>query len=285
MGALSTGNRRVFHRIIQRHMGVPSQWIVGLALGIGAAVVGYLIGGLTPAGAVAAAGVGTVTMGGGGLAPALLLLLFFFSSSALSRLGNERKARAQTFFSKQARRDEAQVLANGAMAAGFSLLYGLTGAWVWFAGLSGALAAVTADTWATELGVLSSERPRLITTCEPVEAGTSGGVSLLGTAAAAGGALLLGLAAAALGGNWRVLPAAACGGLVGAFVDSLLGATVQASYLCPACNKPTERHPRHTCGAPTVQTRGWSWMNNDPVNFAASLVGALVAMSVWLVAR
>jgi uncharacterized protein (TIGR00297 family) len=263
-------------------MSPSTQWMLGLALGVVAAGAGYLIGGLTPAGAVAAAIVGTLTMGGGGIAPAVLLLLFFFSSSGLSRVGGEQKREAQSYFAKQARRDAGQVLANGALAAVLSVIYGVAGAAVWFAGLSGALAAVTADTWATELGVLAHAQPRLITSGEPVEAGTSGGVSLLGTAAATGGALLMGIAGGGLSRNWRVVPASLIGGLAGAVVDSLLGATVQASYLCPQCGKPTERHPLHTCGAQTIHTRGWVWMGNDLVNFVASAVGALVAIGVWL---
>lgn len=262
-------------------MGNTSLWILGLALGILAAGVGYLVGGLTPAGAVAAALIGALTMGGGGIAPAVLLLLFFFSSSALSRIGGEGKRAAQSFFSKEARRDPGQVLANGAVAAGLSVGYGLGGSDAWFAGLSGALAAVTADTWATELGVLAPGRPRLITTGEPVEAGTSGGVSVLGSVAATAGALLIALAGGGLGVGWRVIPASLIGGLGGAALDSVLGATFQSSYFCPDCHKHTERHPLHTCGTKTVHTRGWGWMNNDVVNFVASLAGAALAIGVW----
>ena len=58
------------------------------------------------------------------------------------------------------------------------------------------MAAVNADTWATELGVLSRTPPRLITSGKVVERGTSGGVSLAGTLAALGGAAVIGLAAA-----------------------------------------------------------------------------------------
>ena len=36
-------------------------------------------------------------------------------------------------------------------------------------------------------------------------------------------------------------------GLLGALFDSLLGATVQAIYYCPACEKETERHLIHLC--------------------------------------
>jgi uncharacterized membrane protein len=59
-----------------------------------------------------------------------------------------------------------------------------------------------------------------------------------------------------------------------------LGATIQAIYHCPHCNKETERHPIHTCGTATSHFRGWKWLNNDLVNFLASLVGMIVAVVV-----
>jgi uncharacterized membrane protein len=67
-------------------------------------------------------------------------------------------------------------------------------------------------------------------------------------------------------------------GLLGSLFDSFLGATVQVIYRCPACEKETERHPRHLCGAETTQIRGWRWFNNDWVNFACSLAGAILSV-------
>jgi uncharacterized protein (TIGR00297 family) len=276
----STENQWIIHKDIRIHrMGWP-QWVLGLGLGIVAGGVGYLIHALTPAGALAAVVVGTLTMGGGGIAPAVLLLLFFFSSSVLSRASNKTKRRAQAHFSKNDRRDPGQVLANGALAAVLAVLYGLRGEEIWFVGLAGALAAVTADTWATELGVLASGRPRLITTGESVEAGTSGGITLTGTVAAAAGASLIALAGSSLGGQ-RLAISAAIGGLGGALFDSVLGATIQAIYHCPACDRQTERHPLHSCGTETVLVRGWPWLENDAVNFFASVAGALIAIGMW----
>jgi uncharacterized protein (TIGR00297 family) len=276
----STENQWIIHKDIQiRMMGWP-QWVLGLGLGIVAGGVGYLIHALTPAGALAAVVVGTLTMGGGGIAPAALLLLFFFSSSVLSRASNESKRRAQNYFSKNDRRDPGQVLANGGLAAVLAVLYGLRGEEIWFVGLAGALAAVTADTWATELGVLASGRPWLITTGESVEAGTSGGITLTGTVAAAAGASLIALAGSSLGGQ-RLAISAAIGGLCGALFDSVLGATVQAIYHCPACDRQTERHPFHSCGTETFHVRGWPWLENDAVNFFASVAGALIAIGGW----
>ncbi len=69
---------------------------------------------------------------------------------------------------------------------------------------------------------------------------------------------------------------ATVGGLTGSLVDSLLGATVQAIYYCAACSRETER-PVHGCGRPTKLIRGWTWLNNDLVNLAASLIGGLVS--------
>jgi uncharacterized membrane protein len=153
------------------------------------------------------------------------------------------------------------------------------------------MAAVNADTWATEIGVLNPHSPRMITTGKPAERGASGAVSLLGTLAALGGAALVGLFAALLppsnlpseitsGG--MLLLTAALGGLAGSLFDSLLGATVQAIYYCPTCQKETERHPQHTCGSLTQPRRGWRWLNNDGVNFLCSIAGALVAVALWL---
>ena len=148
------------------------------------------------------------------------------------------------------------------------------------------MAAVNADTWATELGVLSPSPPRLITTGRTVPVGTSGGVSPLGISASLAGALLIGLLALIFEGLApggvpspfaRWLPvAASLGGLAGSLFDSLLGATVQGIYYCEACGKETESRV-HRCGATTRQVRGWRRLDNDGVNFLSSVVGSVVA--------
>ena len=262
------------------------QLFIGFLLAIVIAVLAWRVRALSISGAWAAALTGGLIFGLGGFAWAILLLVFFISSSALSRAFSGRKSRLAEKFSKGSQRDWGQVMANGGLGAvlaiGFWLLPNQE--WLWLA-YAGAMAAVNADTWSTELGVLSPVLPRMITNGKEVEQGTSGGISLIGTLAALAGATLVGFAAVASepGENWlRRLVIIALGGLIGSLFDSLLGATVQAIYWCPACNKETERHPNHTCGSPTSRIRGWSWINNDVVNLACSLMGAVVATAVWL---
>ena len=284
---------------------LPTQLLAGLALAAAIALAAYLARALDRGGAAAAALLGAVVFGLGGLPWAVILVGFFVTSSALSRLFRRRKARFDEKFSKGTRRDAGQVLANGGVA-------GLAAALAWLAGsiapagsplryllwlaFCASLAAATADTWATELGVLSRRAPVLITSGKPVEAGTSGGVSLAGLLAAAGGSALI-----ALLGWWMERVGLASGapitsaglqaglyglvflaGLAGSLVDSTLGATVQAIYTCPTCHKETERHPLHTCGTPTVHSRGWGWLDNDLVNTACTLSAALLALAVGL---
>ncbi len=54
-------------------------------------------------------------------------------------------------------------------------------------------ACCNGDTWASELGVLSSHRPILITNLSPVPKGTNGGISILGCFASILGGFVVGL--------------------------------------------------------------------------------------------
>jgi uncharacterized protein (TIGR00297 family) len=254
------------------------RWVVAAALGAVVAGFAYARRTLTLDGALGAALLGCVVFARGGLPAAGALLAFFGSSSGLSRLGEQHKQGSALAQVKGARRDLWQVLANGAFAA---LSIGLGGRTHGSGGFLGALAAAGADTWATELGMLAHSAPRLLTTLEPVEAGTSGGVTLQGLAASVGGAACVGLSWSVLGGGWRALPTALVAGTVGAVFDSLVGATVQALYRCPTCAVLTEAaiHPR--CGQRALLVRGWPWMTNDTVNACATLVGAGIGTAVW----
>lgn len=262
------------------------QLIVGISLGIIAGYASYRLGALNAGGAAAAALVGGLVFGLGGFPWAVLLLTFFISSSLLSRAFAARKAALNEKFAKGSRRDYAQVLANGGLGALLSVAYWVfpTQIVLWIA-FAGALAAVNADTWGTELGVLSQSPPRIISSWRVADRGTSGAVTLVGYMASLAGAALIALAALFFTPSpyWLALfLIVVSGGIIGATVDSILGATVQGIYYCPQCAKETESHPLHRCGTPTLHIRGWRWLNNDLVNFVCSVVGAGVAAAGWL---
>jgi uncharacterized protein (TIGR00297 family) len=269
--------------------------LLGLFLSAAVGALGYWKKALTRSGVVGAVLVGTLIFGFGGWIWGLLLITFFVSSSLLSRYRHTQKEVLAETFAKGSRRDLAQALANGGVGAALAVAFAAYPDTFLFAAFVGVMAAVNADTWATELGVLSRELPRLLTTGQEVPPGTSGGVTMLGFWASLAGALLIGTIATALtqvaslldGNGWRLdavaFPVlAVAGGLAGSLFDSLLGATVQGIYYCDRCEKETER-PVHRCGQPTHLVRGWAWLSNDVVNFTASAVGGIVAVSLsWL---
>ena len=254
------------------------QLLIGFLAAVGVAFLAYKAHSLSRSGGLAAILVCTLIFGLGGWRWAVILLTFFISSSLLTRLFRRQKAAVDEKFSKGGQRDVGQVLANGGIAAALAVLSAIFPAagWSWWLFVA-SMAAVNADTWATELGILNPRPPRLITNGRAVERGTSGAISPVGTLAALGGSGLVAL----LAGLISPLPSSpvnilliTLAGLVGALLDSLLGATCQAIYHCPSCNKETERHPLHLCGTPTSHLRGWKWLDNDMVNLACALSGA-----------
>lgn len=259
------------------------QILIGFLLAIIVSYAAHRAHSLNQSGAIAATIVGTVVFGFGGLQWAILLMIFFITSSGLSRAFKRRKRGLNEKFSKGHERDAGQVFGNGGLATLFVLVHALyPESSIGWMGFAASLAAVNADTWATELGVLNPTAPRMITDLRRhVEKGTSGGVSLFGTLASLLGAAVIALPAAWYANNWSLFPLITIAGLGGSLFDSLIGATVQAMYFCPTDQKETEKHPLHTCGTQTVHIRGWKWLDNDWVNFACGAFGIAAA---WIAA-
>lgn len=260
-----------------------SQSILGGLLSLLVSLAAWRAGALTVSGAFASFWVGWVTFGVGGWRAAVVLLVFFIFSSLLSHLFRAKKIELEETVSKGARRDWAQVLANGGVGASCLLFYGDEPMRLWLAvAFAGSLAAANADTWATELGVLSPEPPRLLTTGKRVARGVSGGVSRLGLfASLLGAGFIGGVASLVFEPSLRMFVSVSAAGVLGSLFDSLLGASLQAVYYCPSCEKETERHPRHSCGGLTEYRRGLRWMRNDAVNVACTLFGAIMAILIY----
>lgn len=282
-------------------MNSPLQLTIGLIVSATIGVAAYKRSALSKSGVIGAILTGTAIFGFGGWVWGMLLITFFVLSSVLSKYKESAKATLAEKFAKGSQRDIGQALANAGVGSLIAVAYPFVHHPALFFAFVGAMATVNADTWATELGVLSRRPPRLITTGTRVEPGTSGGVSLRGTLATLAGGFVIGLAATVLmaideflgglgvsltGGDSYalalILPlVAAFSGLIGSLCDSLLGATVQAIYYSAAREKETERAIDHD-GTPNRLLRGWRWLNNDWVNFISSAVGAVISALLWI---
>lgn len=255
--------------------------VAGLVLAAAIALLARRTHSLSASGAIAATFVGGACVAAGWDWGALLMV-FFLTSTLLSRLGRSAKeARTGTIVEKGRERDVVQVLANGGVFALSAALFAFRQSPLWQALGVGALAAATADTWATEIGTLVGRQPRSIISLQHVSPGTSGGVTIAGTLASIAGAAIIATAAAIF--HWPPAIAwwAIGGGIVGSLADSLLGALWQSRRWCAACNIQTERRV-HLCGQLTVPAGGLLWLDNDAVNALSTVFGAL---TTWIGVR
>nr|WP_202887490.1 DUF92 domain-containing protein [Cohnella zeiphila] len=264
---------------------------------IGISGVAYAKRSLSRSGFLAATILGTAMYALGSTVWFGSLIAFFVSSTLWSKWKKHAKEMIASGYEKSGARDAGQVLANGGLGL---LLCAANWAWpnpLWWYAFLGVMAAVTADTWATEIGGLSRTAPISIKTGRRVSPGTSGGISGLGLFASMAGGLFIGAIAWALlvalpdqEASDKVASAvrlfvwagvAGVAGLIGSLSDSWIGATWQQMYRCSACGREIEvmRH----CGKPAVRIRGRAGWNNDTVNVAGSLVGGALAVLFALV--
>jgi uncharacterized protein (TIGR00297 family) len=187
---------------------------------------------------------------------------------------------------KGGQRDIAQVIANGGVPTAVAALgTGHRHALKY----TGCLAAVAGDTWATEIGALSKQKPRHVLTGRHVVPGTSGGITVLGTFGSILGGVFIGSVAALASRydptlhrpGWLHVATGIVSGAIGSLVDSVIGATIQERRWCDSCEEYTEQR-RHDCGYHTRIVGGIPRLNNDAVNLLCSLTGAGIG---WMVGR
>jgi uncharacterized protein (TIGR00297 family) len=210
-----------------------------------------------------------------------LIGLFFISSSLLSRYKKKRKNYLDSIHEKGSTRDWIQVAANGGIAAATALAYAFWGSpWLLIA-FCISLASANSDTWASELGILSKQRPISVRRLKRVEPGTSGAVSLLGSAAGFLGAgtiawtahYLFSLDGKAVLLIWIL-------GFTGMVIDTVMGAYLQAGYKCRVCGMEVEK--KQHCGEASLLLKGKSLLQNDGVNFISSLLAAILGIIFYV---
>jgi uncharacterized protein (TIGR00297 family) len=208
---------------------LPRSLALALAVNVPAAWMGWKAGTVSTAGAVTGALVGIVVLACAGLQGWALLFASYFVASVSSRLGLKRKAVLGIAEERGGRRGPGNTIANTGLAAFAAAVAAFSPyretAWLV---MVTALAAGASDTVASEIGKAWGRRTFLFPSLKPVRPGTSGAVSLEGTAAGLVAALGLSAVALALGliegrGLWY----ATGGATIGAFVESGLGATLE----------------------------------------------------------
>lgn len=257
------------------------QLTIGLFLAAGVVVLSYRARFLNLSGAVMTFLLAVTVFGMGGWRFSLPILAFFILSSLLSKFGKEQKKKLAQTFQKSSCRDMWQVIANGGVAGILVLFWNFNQNDLFFFLYLGSLAAVTADTWGTELGFFARNKPRMILNFKPVPSGTSGGITVLGTFAAFVGSFIIALSGRLVAPElvgWSMVLVVSVAGLLAGLFDSVMGATVQSQYRCPKCNKITEKRI-HCQNVKTQHYSGIFFIDNDVVNISAAIFGVAV---VWV---
>ncbi|NIM00875.1 MAG: DUF92 domain-containing protein [Acidobacteria bacterium] len=228
------------------------------ALGWGALVnallagLAYVLRSVSVSGAVGGWVLGTALFTFGGWRGFLMLFLFFALGTLATKLGYGRKLELGIAQEKGGRRGVKNALANTLTGVLFAFLAASTATpEIFTAALVAAFATAVCDTVSSETGQAYGRTHLLITNFRRVPPGTDGAVSLEGTLA--GLAASASLAAIAWQVGLLTLPVAgivAAAGFAGATIESYLGATVEKLDL----------------------------LDNDLVNFANTMIGALIAL-------
>jgi uncharacterized protein (TIGR00297 family) len=245
-------------------------------------VISYKYKFLTHTGLITAFIIGLILTIFGNIRWFLLLLFFFLCCSAITKIRKDYK-RNIGIIDPEGARDWRNVLANGGIPMIYAILESITKGDIITAGFIGAIAIATADTTATEIGVLSKSQPRLITNlAKKVPPGYSGGISLLGTIASFFGGLMISIVSLIFNlihaQPLQIIVLFSTIGLFGSLLDSLLGAKFEAKYWCDKCNTYSKYHIHSACGHTATHISGYKFINNHIVNLTSIAIGSIIAM-------
>lgn len=230
----------------------PERLAIAAGVTLAFAVLARALRGVNRPGALAGGLACFLLFAGAGPAAFATLAALFLMTWVSTRLGYRRKL-ALGLAEQRDGRNAGQVLTNLAVAALASVAFSATGNRLWLLAALAALAEAATDTVASEIGQSSSHAPLLITTFQPVPAGTDGGITLAGSIAGLAAGLVIAVVAAMAGllvQSQLWIPVAA--GFAGMLIDSILGAT--------------------------LQRRGW--ISNQAVNLFSTLAAAALAYAI-----
>ncbi|MEM3791472.1 MAG: DUF92 domain-containing protein [Candidatus Micrarchaeaceae archaeon] len=147
------------------------------------------------------------------------LFLFLLLSAIVTRLGKGEKEYLKIY---ERSRGIKNVISNGILPVAIAILHYFQPSTLLLVAYSGSVAAITADKFASEVGVLDPN-PRDILTMRKVKPGTSGGISALGTFSSLLGSMLISITFLYISDSFKAFAIVAVSGFFGSIVDSLVG--------------------------------------------------------------
>ena len=264
-------------------------------------IVSYKIGFVDITGLISSFAIGIVIWITGGISIFISLLFFFVAAGAATKYKYKIKKEAGVQQENKGRRSWKNVVSSGILPMILSIILYICSInnlnlMLPYIATMGAIGTTTADTLASELGVLSKSKPRLITSLrKKVSRGTVGAVSMEGEKIA----LLSGAVVGVLGGVFSLLPGMiAWNGLMftsieillivlgvsfvsflGCNLDSLFGALFQTRNVCEICGLYTDK--KFHCGYETRKNSGYRFVNNEIINFGSSVMGGVLGILIF----
>lgn len=258
------------------------------------AVATYVSRSLSFSGVLASIFLGVIVLFLGGWDCFIIMLVFLVLGVASTKYRRKDKEPDVLAQEKSGVRSWVNVLANGGPAAMSIMLEHFFRMEIFLVFFTTTVCSAAADTLATELGLLSSSKPRLITNLKrSVEKGVSGGVTLLGTFAGLSGAIAIALVSLTLrqanapgiisriGDAQRLLVACSTGGFLGMIIDSLLGATVQEAYVSKTDGRLYEKPGKQ---GEYVLVKGFKGFDNHVVNLVSNLAAGILGIMIYTAA-
>ena len=258
-------------------------------------------------GLIAAFVVGFTIWYTGGPAAFVIVLFFFMSSGVATKYKYKAKIKKNVAQEGKGKRSWVNVFGSGIIPMFFSMAMYIAAmvpelaaaGWPFFlfGGYVGSVATTSADTLASEVGVFSKSKPRLITNLRrKVPSGTIGAVSLLGEGVAIVAGLFIGVIAVIFAliapglipglvtsGDvivWEyvlfLIPLSILTAFIGCNIDSLLGAVLQNRFVCAICGSVTDKE--FHCDYETKYVGGFKSFTNMHVNLGSSVLGSTLGI-------
>ncbi len=260
--------------------------IIGLVISLVVAGLAYMKKSLSLSGLIAAVFFGSVIYVSAGMLVWGPLIAFFISSSVITKIHDRIDPRDK----EKNGRNYVQVISNALVATFFSLIYFFVQKEIYLVAAVVSIATSNSDTWASEIGSLSKGKTYSIINFKEVERGISGAISKLGTMASFFGALLISLVFLLIYGLTATLTLQntiyfatiiAVGGFLGCFIDSYLGAIIQAKYKGVLSGRITE--VKWLPDEKVILASGFALITNDAVNFLSSLSASVITVLMFAV--